>query len=154
MYRLGRGWRLTLAKARCCWAWQFAWASSLATTFLRRASASSAAWIRSRSPICNTSVTFCSFSFAPCPFFLERQAGRCCFNCCKSYAMYVDKSVVMLTTFEHIPTDVRKHARQMKCRMATHTQTFLHETAWRQGRQSCKQHESIRWGIHAWPATK
>lgn len=56
MYRLGRGRRLTLAKARCCWAWQLAWASSLATTFLRRASASSAAWIRSLSPICNNSV--------------------------------------------------------------------------------------------------
>ena len=43
---------LTLAKALCCWAWQLAWASSLATTLLRRASASSAAWIRSLSPTC------------------------------------------------------------------------------------------------------
>jgi len=63
MCKLGRVWILTLAKARCCWAWQLAWASSLATTFLRRASASSAAWIRSLSPICNTSVTLFAFSW-------------------------------------------------------------------------------------------
>ena len=138
MYKLGRGRRLTLAKARCCWAWQLAWASSLATTFLRRARASSAAWIRSLSPICNTSVAFFFFFF-----FLERQAGRCCFNCCKSYAIYADGSVVTLTTFEHIQTDVRKHARQMKCCKGTHIQTIMHEIAWRQGRQSCKRHKTL-----------
>ena len=44
---------LTLAKALCCWAWLVAWASSLATTLLRRAKASSAAAILSRSPTCD-----------------------------------------------------------------------------------------------------